>query len=158
MAKLDYYKILELDENATLAMIKKSYRVLAKKYHPDLNPEDEEAAARFVEINEAYGVLSDEKARAKYDAARKAKGAGGAKQKTSDSEDAEEEKPQYKYSESESVKVNFDNWDMQFEDFFGFDPRSKEVDKEKMKKKMDAQKTKTGAAFDAFFGFKPKKK
>lgn len=156
MAKLDYYAILEIDEDATLPMVKKSYRVLAKKYHPDLNPEDEEAAARFVQVNEAYGVLSDEKERAKYDAARKAKGAG-TKRKAAEAE-AEEEGPQYKYSESESVKVDFDNWDTQFEDFFGFDPRSKEVDKEKMRKKVDAQKTKTSDAFDAFFGVKPKKK
>lgn len=63
----DYYEILGVDRKASLADIKKAYRKLARKYHPDLNPGDKAAEARFKEIQEAYGVLSDPKKRAQYD-------------------------------------------------------------------------------------------
>lgn len=55
----DYYKILGVDKNATDAEIKKEYRKLAKKYHPDVNQNNEAASNKFKEINEAYEVLSD---------------------------------------------------------------------------------------------------
>ena len=58
-AKRDYYEILGLDKKATDASIKKAYRKLAKKYHPDSNPNDKEAEKRFKEVTEAYNVLSD---------------------------------------------------------------------------------------------------
>jgi molecular chaperone DnaJ len=63
----DYYKILDVDRKATQADIKKAYRKLARKYHPDLNPGDKSAEARFKEIQEAYSVLSDPKKRSQYD-------------------------------------------------------------------------------------------
>ncbi len=63
----DYYKILGVDKKASLNEIKKAYRKLARKYHPDLNPGDKEAEAKFREIQEAYEVLSDPKKRAEYD-------------------------------------------------------------------------------------------
>ena len=63
----DYYKILEVDKNASQEEIKKSFRRLAKKYHPDLNPNDEVAQEKFKEINEAYEVLGDEEKKKKYD-------------------------------------------------------------------------------------------
>lgn len=64
---IDYYKILELDKSASQADIKKSYRKLARKFHPDLNPNDKSAQARFQQINEAHEVLSDPEKRKKYD-------------------------------------------------------------------------------------------
>lgn len=67
MEFIDYYKILELDRNATEAEIKKAYRRLARKLHPDLNPNDKDAQARFQQINEANEVLSDPDKRKKYD-------------------------------------------------------------------------------------------
>jgi molecular chaperone DnaJ len=66
MAK-DYYQILGVARSSALADIKKAYRKLARKYHPDLNPGDKTAEARFKEIQEAYSVLSDAKKRAQYD-------------------------------------------------------------------------------------------
>lgn len=63
----DYYKILGVDRKASLAEIKKAYRKLARKYHPDLNPGDKAAEARFKEIQEAYSVLSNSKKRSQYD-------------------------------------------------------------------------------------------
>jgi len=67
MAFIDYYKILEVSKTATEAEIKKAYRKLARKYHPDLNPSDKEAERKFKEINEANEVLSHTENRKKYD-------------------------------------------------------------------------------------------
>lgn len=67
MAKQDYYKTLGVDKNASADDIKKAYRTLVKKYHPDLHPGDKEAAEKFKEINEANEVLSDPKKRQNYD-------------------------------------------------------------------------------------------
>ena len=65
--KRDYYEVLGVDKNADSATIKKAYRKLAKKYHPDANPGDEEAASKFKEASEAYAVLSDDSKRKQYD-------------------------------------------------------------------------------------------
>jgi curved DNA-binding protein len=63
----DYYKILGVERSASEDEIRKAYRKLAMKYHPDRNPNDQQAEERFKEINEAYQVLSDTKKRAHYD-------------------------------------------------------------------------------------------
>jgi curved DNA-binding protein len=67
MESQDYYKILGVNRNAKTEDIKKAYRNLARKYHPDKNPGNKEAEKRFKQINEAYEVLSDAEKRAKYD-------------------------------------------------------------------------------------------
>lgn len=67
MAFIDYYKILGIEKNASAGDIKKAYRKLARKYHPDLNPSDKEAERKFKEINEANEVLSNPENRKKYD-------------------------------------------------------------------------------------------
>ncbi len=65
--KRDYYEVLGVSKTASADEIKKAYRSLAKKYHPDMNPGDKEAEVKFKEANEAYEVLSDADKRAKYD-------------------------------------------------------------------------------------------
>ncbi|HKC36427.1 MAG TPA: DnaJ domain-containing protein, partial [Chitinophagaceae bacterium] len=67
MEFIDYYKVLGIDKNATQEDIKKAYRKLARKHHPDLNPNDKEAHKEFQQINEANEVLSDPEKRKKYD-------------------------------------------------------------------------------------------
>ena len=67
MAKQDYYEVLGLSRNAAEAEIKKSYRRLAMKYHPDRNPDNKQAEDKFKEAKEAYDILSDERKRPAYD-------------------------------------------------------------------------------------------
>ena len=80
--KRDYYEVLGVDRTADDATLKKAYRQLAKKYHPDVNPGDKEAEAKFKEATEAYSVLSDPAKRKQYDqfghAAFENGGGGGA--------------------------------------------------------------------------------
>ena len=67
MAKKDYYKILGVKKESTADEIKKAYRRLARKYHPDVNPNDKSAEEKFKEVQEAYDILSDEKKRKVFD-------------------------------------------------------------------------------------------
>ncbi|HOV79697.1 MAG TPA: molecular chaperone DnaJ [Bacillota bacterium] len=67
MAKRDYYEVLGVPRNASTEEIKKAYRKLARQYHPDANPDDKDAEAKFKEISEAYVILADPEKRAKYD-------------------------------------------------------------------------------------------
>ena len=79
--KRDYYEVLGVDKNADDAALKKAYRALAKKYHPDMNPGDKEAEKKFKEASEAYAVLSEPEKRRQYDQFGHAAfdgGAGGA--------------------------------------------------------------------------------
>src|SRR4028119_2119791 len=67
MEFIDYYKILGIEKGASDEEIKKAYRKLARKYHPDLNPNDATAKKKFQQVNEANEVLSDPEKRKKYD-------------------------------------------------------------------------------------------
>ena len=76
--KRDYYEVLGVSRDADDAAIKKAYRQLAKKYHPDMNPGDKEAEKKFKEASEAYAVLSDADKRRQYDQFGHAAFEGGA--------------------------------------------------------------------------------
>jgi len=76
--KRDYYEVLGVDKNADEATLKKAYRAMAKKYHPDVNPGDAEAESKFKEASEAYAVLSDPEKRRQYDQFGHAAFGGGA--------------------------------------------------------------------------------
>ena len=67
MAKRDYYEVLGVDRSASSEELKKAYRKVAMKYHPDRNPGDEEAEEKFKEASEAFEVLSDQGKRQRYD-------------------------------------------------------------------------------------------
>jgi molecular chaperone DnaJ len=67
MSKRDYYEILGVGKNADSKEIKKAYRKLAVKYHPDKNPDDKAAEDKFKEATEAYGILSEKEKKQKYD-------------------------------------------------------------------------------------------
>jgi molecular chaperone DnaJ len=67
MAKRDYYEVLGINRDASESDLKKVYRRLAMKFHPDKNPDDPEAESRFTEVKEAYEVLSDSEKRTIYD-------------------------------------------------------------------------------------------
>ncbi len=73
----DYYAVLGVDKDASAADIKKAYRKLAQKWHPDSNPDDPSAEERFKEIGEAYAVLGDEGRRKEYDEIRRLAASGG---------------------------------------------------------------------------------
>ena len=78
--KRDYYEVLGVDRNADANAIKKAYRKLAKKYHPDTNAGDPKAEEKFKEVTEAYNVLSDDKKRKLYDQFGHAAFDGGAQE------------------------------------------------------------------------------
>ena len=65
--KRDYYEVLGVSKGASEEEIKKAYKKLARKYHPDLNPDNKEAEEKFKEVNEAYEILSDSNKKARYD-------------------------------------------------------------------------------------------
>jgi len=111
MSFIDYYKVLEVTKTATEAEIKKSYRKLARKLHPDLNPNDDNAKAKFQELNEANEVLSDPEKRKKYD------------QYGKDWKHADEfeKHKQYQQSNNQGNSGNFNDQDFSsyFESMFG---------------------------------------
>jgi len=112
MAYIDYYKILGLNKNASEEDIKKAYRKLARKHHPDLNPNDKEAHVKFQQINEANEVLSDPEKRKKYDEY------GENWKHAEQFEQARRQQQQYGGGESYSGQYGGDFGEEHFSDFF----------------------------------------
>lgn len=150
----NYYEILEVSETASTSEIKKSYRILAKKYHPDQNKGDKGLVEKFNEINEAYTILSNEEDRKKYD-----ERLSGAKNQSQNPFDRAESHTKNTTQNRSNQDVNMSE-DMfnsmgagrSFSDFFGFDPKTKEVNMNSKNKNTDAMRTED--AFKHIFGRK----
>ena len=117
----DYYKILQVERTATQEEIKKSFRKLAKKFHPDVNKNNPKAEEVFKEINEAYSVLSDETKKEEYDNRLFGKEEQRFHQ-TTNFEDRPNRKRRTQYT-----APDFQNAGSIFENFFGFDPKGNNV-------------------------------
>ncbi|MDP4180318.1 MAG: DnaJ domain-containing protein [Bacillota bacterium] len=145
----NFYEVLGIGRDATLEEIKKVYKKLAKKYHPDLNHGDKQAEQKFIEIKEAYDTLSDESKKKAYDSKLDGGSADIPNQQGKKGKSA-------RYEPSEPVKFDFEEVEKSFERFFGFNPKTNKVnidkDKEKKKNPLD-----TTAAFEKFFGVKRNK-
>ncbi|WP_026888159.1 DnaJ domain-containing protein [Clostridium beijerinckii] len=141
----DYYKVLDISINASNDEIKKAFRSLAKKYHPDRNQCDKDALRKFQEVNEAYEVLSKEESRKKYDKERfKEKN----NQETKSNKSSKEDKTRTYQDKGESIE----NLNKYFESFFGFNANSSDINKEKLKKEKNP--IDTSKMFDSFFNIK----
>lgn len=154
----DLYKVLGVSEAATAAEIKKSYRKLAKKYHPDANPDNQEAEKIFKEITEAYETLGDEKKREKYDRERSLNSSQQSqtahKSQGSFRGSQGPFKGNAKRTEKKKAPQNMGNMDFtnQFENFFGFNPNTKEM----KGKSQGSNPLNTDQLFNSFFN--PKKR
>lgn len=142
MVEANFYSILGVSETATMDEIKKAYRKLAKKYHPDINPNNPEADRKFKQIGEAYEILGDSAKRTEYDKRLHSKG----KKQTSSSASM---------NNSSNVRMDFMNFATSFDEYMENSLKKKAASQQKNKQsefsQMDEQ-------FASFFGFKPKKK
>ncbi|MCY6355729.1 J domain-containing protein [Clostridium sp. ZS2-4] len=145
----NFYEILEISREATNDEIKKAFRKLAKKYHPDTNINDKTLGEKFQEINEAYSVLSDEKSRKQYD------------DKLFNSQHTTKQQKSYstrRKSDNEKnndINSTMENLNSQFEQFFGFNPNGNEV-KKNFSKKNTKNPIDTSQFFNNFFKVKKK--
>ena len=134
----NYYEILEVDRNASDEEIKKSFKTLAKKYHPDQNQGNPNCEQKFKEINEAYNTLSDKDKKSEYD-----------KKFFGQSFNQKSEKENKKKNKNMSSADFFHTQDI-FESFFGFNPKNGETNFSGVNK--DVKPMKTNEAFEKIFG------
>lgn len=138
------YEVLQVSVDADIKEIKKSYKKLAKKYHPDLNPNNKEYEEKFKEISNAYEILSDETKRSKYNREFKNKN-----NNESNFYGEKENKNRTKQNSYKTTNIDFENISKEFESFFGFNPKSKNINKnfnKKTKSPID-----TSDMFESFF-------
>ncbi|OOM11698.1 chaperone protein DnaJ [Clostridium saccharobutylicum] len=144
----DYYKILNISKNATNDEIKKAFRSLAKKYHPDRNQDDKESLRKFQEVNEAYEVLSKEDSRKKYDQEIFKE---NNKNKEANKRNSQSNNDNKKYQDKgESIE----NLNKYFENFFGFSANNNDINKDKLKNEKNP--IDTSKMFESFFNIKRK--
>ena len=119
MSQINPYEVLNVKPTATKDEIRKAYRALARKYHPDANPNNKAAEEKFKQINDAYTILSDEVKKADYD-----RGQSRTKQSQTAGSTKTAAKPKTRRTSNPNVKVDFAkefmNSKKQFNDFFGF--------------------------------------
>ncbi len=137
----DYYRILGIREDASEEEIKKRYRILAKKYHPDTNPGDREAEQKFKEAGIAYAIPGDPKKRREYDQMRRVE------KKTEGNEKKSET------GNRKSAGFDYGNPSAGFEQFFGFRPGNYEK-KENQEQKKKVNPIDTTELFEKFMGIK----
>lgn len=116
----NYYEILKVNKDASVEEIKKSYRKLAKKYHPDVNPGNSEAEEKFKQINEAHTILSNETSRKDYDLKFNNKNQSSNNSKAYEKQKERQTHQNYTELDMENIQKNF-------ESFFGFNPKSKDI-------------------------------
>jgi molecular chaperone DnaJ len=146
----DYYKILQVSKTATMAEIKKSYRNLAKKYHPDANKDDPKAKEIFQDIGDAYNTLGDEEKRKVYD-----QKIGGTNEPEASQSSTSHNTSNTKGENKNYRDINFNDissMNSAFESFFGFDPKSKEVNLNNKNNTNNGGAMKTEDLFRKFFG------
>jgi len=144
---MDYYKILEVSENADILKIKKQYRKLAMKYHPDRNVGDERAAKKFREITEAYEVLSNEEKRKEYDYKRENE--NNHTKKKNDKENSKNKYSENNFSFGKEFFKSAAEMKGMFENSFGLDKM--------IKNKAKDEKESVKSRFESFFDMKEKK-
>lgn len=144
----DYYSILGIREDAAEDEIKKIYRKIAKKYHPDANPGDREAERKFKEAAEAYAVLGDTEKRRDYDRKRAAQAGENpaGKKKT----------PESKRGAHQGAGFDFSSMSSNFEQFFGFRPGTSQVDEDRLNpnKKKKTNPIDMTEMFERYMGIK----
>lgn len=159
---MNYYEILGVNRDATIQEIKKAYKKLAKKWHPDLNRDNIKVAEeKMKEINVAYTTLSDEVARIDYNKKLDAESKKSSS-RTGATSSAQSETPRTSRKTTagnSSAKIDFQNMQSSFESFFGFNPHTKEVTNEdKLNTYASDRKKKnpldTTDFFEKFMGFK----
>ena len=145
----DYYKILQVEKTATPEEIKKSFRKLAKKFHPDVNKNNPKAEEVFKEMNEAYSILSDENKKAEYDkklfSTQKTQSNTGFQQT-----DFQNRPNRKRTSQRAASNMDFQNTGSFFESFFGFNPNNADVNINNQDKNIRPMKT--SEAYEHIFG------
>lgn len=119
------YDVLGVTQDATEAELKRAFRALSKKYHPDVNPGDRKAEEKFREVSEAYSLLQDSHKRAEYDKKLDKEKNGGAHRNTV------KQDPMFRGMQG----VDLGNIGKQFENFFGFQPKQAGKGREEVHKK-----------------------
>ncbi len=148
---MDLYKVLEVSRNASYEEIRKSYRKLARKYHPDANPNNKSAEEKFKQINDAYTILGDEKKRAEYDAEL----AGKKNQRTSSGKAADGFGRQQKFTREDIFKQSFFQQSPFGENPFG--EKTSAAERATTSFGYGVDKQSVNEQFANFFGFSPKR-